>query len=320
MNDDSRKHYLAVAVLIRTKFFDSLREWFLWNKFIGVDHFYIVDNGCAPSLKDFFKNFAEDITFVSNDINPDHKKVQTLIYKDIYKKYKGDCQWMEFINDDEYIISPLEHSFLDFLKTIESKRGLEINWRLFGPEGWFVHEGREWHKNSFVLDRYKKYYIHRCVKTIINCTKVKEIVDGGCVHRLVSHGAVNCFGEQVEPFTETKKEYCRIIDDERPFSYSNRSQIEHPTFAINHYSLKSWEEVEYKLTERGFAQGESNLTSTPNDPTMYRCKKILKMLFQFTQQNNHLRGQKFDKFFFKKDTPRVREAFSDFFNSQKDKF
>ena len=100
---------------------------------------------------------------------------------------------------------------------------------------------------------------------------------------------VNCFGEEVEPFTETKKEWCRLIKDERTLSYSNRSQIEYPTFAINHYSLKSWEEIEYKLKERGFAQGERDLKSLGKDSTMYRCEKILKMLFQFTQQNNHLR-------------------------------
>ena len=320
MDTSSPKHYLSVAVLIKTKFFDSLKEWFLWNKFIGVDHFYMVDNGCEPSLEDFFKNFSEDITFVPNNVIDSSYKVQSLIYQDIYKKYKNESKWMAFIDDDEYIISPLEYSFLDFLKTIEDKRGLEINWRLFSPEGWWAHEGREWHNKTFILDRYKKYYAHRCVKTIINCTKVEEIETGGAVHRLVSHGAVNCFGEQVEPFTETKKEWCRLIKDERTLSYSNRSQIEYPTFAINHYSLKSWEEIEYKLKERGFAQGERDLKSLGKDSTMYRCEKILKMLFQFTQQNNHLRRNEFNKFFFKKETAKTREEFLDFFNSQKHRF
>ena len=128
---------------------------------------------------------------------------------------------------------------------------------------------------------------------------------------------VNCFGEEVEPFTETKKEWCRLIKDERTLSYSNRSQIEYPTFAINHYSLKSWEEIEYKLKERGFAQGERDLKSLGKDSTMYRCEKILKMLFQFTQQNNHLRKNEFNRFFFKKETAKTRGEFLDFFNSQK---
>ena len=314
------KYYLSATVLIKTKFFDSLKEWFLWNKFIGVEHFYIVDNGCKPSLKDFFKNFSEDITFVPNDVIDSSYKVQSLIYQDIYKKYKNESKWMAFIDDDEYIISPLEYSFLDFLKTIEDKRSLEINWRLFGPEGWFVHEGRKWHERTLLLDRYKKYSAHRCVKSIVNCTKLNEIETGGAVHRLASHGAVNCFGEEVEPFTETKKEYCRIINDQRTLSYSNRSQIEHPTFAINHYSLKSWEEIEYKLRERGFAQGERDLKSLGKDSTMYRCEKILKMLFQFTQQNNRLRKNQFGNFLFKKHTPKLRLEFMSYFNKYKELF
>ena len=314
------KYYLSATVLIKTKFFDSLKEWFLWNKFIGVEHFYIVDNGCKPSLKDFFKNFSKDITFVPDNVIGSSYEVQSLIYQDIYKEYKNESKWMAFIDDDEYIISPLEYSFLDFLKTIEDKRCLELNWRLFGPEGWFVHEGRKWHKRTFLLDRYKQYSTHRCVKSIVNCTKLNEIETGGGVHRLVSHGAVNCFGEQVEPFSQTKKEYCRLIDGQRSLNYSDRSEIKNPTFVINHYSLKSWQEIEYKLKERGFAQGERNLKSLGKNFSMYRCEKILKMLFQFTQQNNHLRKNQFGNFFFKKHTPKLRLEFASYFNKYKELF
>ena len=69
-----------------------------------------------------------------------------------------------------------------------------------------------------------------------------------------------------------------------------------------------------------YSKIERDLKSLGKDSTMYRCEKILKMLFQFTQQNNHLRKGYFNKFHFKQEIAKTREEFLNFFSSQKHKF
>ena len=134
------KYYLSAALTIRTKWFDSLKEWFLWNKFIGVEHFYIVDDNKDKALKDFFKNFSDQITFI-DDINTDESIPQRELFRIIYDRHRTESHWIAFIDDDEYIMSLQGLTFVNFLKSIEDKRGVELTSRFFGPHGYHKHEG-----------------------------------------------------------------------------------------------------------------------------------------------------------------------------------
>lgn len=312
------KYYLSAALTIRTKWFDSLKEWFLWNKFIGVEHFYIVDDNKDKPLKDFFKNFSDQITFI-DDISTDESIPQRELFQIIYDRHRTESHWMAFIDDDEYIMSLQDLTFINFLKSIEDQRGVELTSRFFGPHGYHKHEGLKCHENNLILDRYWLYESKPTIKTVVNCKTAESLDTGGSVHRLVSGGAVDCFGGSIEPFEEAKKS--GNWEEKGFISWSdkivnNTGRIHNPRFVINHYSLKSMDEIEYKLLDRGYAEGER----VCDDAIIYRTHKLLKQLFATTKHINQNHKGNFNNFYFKSCLPNVRLEFKKYYDSHKDKF
>tara|TARA_R100000742_G_C4255962_1_gene73867 strand:+ start:103 stop:1026 length:924 start_codon:yes stop_codon:yes gene_type:complete len=306
------KYYLSAALTIKTKWFDSLKEWFLWNKFIGVEHFYIVDDNKGKPLGDFFRNFSSDITFIE-DVEADSNIPQRDLFKKIYNEYGHESHWLAFIDDDEYIMSLQELSFLSFLKSVENKSGVELASRFFGPHGYKKHEGLKCHENNLTLDRYWLYESKPIVKTIVNSRMVERLSDGGSVHRLLSEGAIDCFGNPVESLSETQISNDWGFDDK---VVNNAGRVHNPRFVINHYGLRSLEEIEYKLFERGFAEGER----ISDEGVTYRAHKLLKQLFSTTKHNNLNHKGDFNYFYFKSCLPTVRLEFKRYCEDHKDKF
>ena len=306
------KYYLSAALTIKTKWFDSLKEWFLWNKFIGVEHFYIIDDNKGKPLRDFFRNFSSDITFIE-DVEVDSNIPQRDLFKKIYNEYGHESHWLAFIDDDEYIMSLQELNFLSFLKSVENKNGVELASRFFGPHGYKKHEGLKCYENTLILDRYWLYESSPLLKTIVNSRIVESLSDGGSVHRLLSEGAIDCFGDQVEPISGTQ------ISNDWGFGakvVNDAGRVHNPRFVINHYGLRSLEEIEYKLLERGFAEGERIL----DGGMTYRARKLLKQLFSMTKYNNLSHRGNFNHFYFKSCLPNTRSEFLDYYNKNRNKF
>jgi len=305
------KYYLSAALTIRTKWFDSLKEWFLWNKFIGVEHFYIVDNNKDKPLKDFFKNFSDQITFI-DDINTDESIPQRELFQIIYNRHRGESHWMAFIDDDEYIMSLQDLTFVNFLKSNEDQRGVELTSRFFGPHGYHKHEGLKCHENNLILDRYWLYESKPIVKSIVNSKIVSSLAEGCGPHRLVPSGVIDCFGNDVEPIEDTVVSSKWGITDK---IVNNQGAIHNPRFIINHYGLKSLEEIEYKLFERG-----AFMEKTSENRLLYRTNQLIQQLFSITKSINQNHKGNFNNFYFKSCLPDVRLEFKQYCEDHKDKF
>jgi hypothetical protein len=305
------KYYLSVALLIKTKWFDSLKEWFLWNKFIGVEHFYIVDDNKDESLKHFFKNFSDQITFI-DDIKTDQSASQRELFQIIYDRHGPESHWIAFIDDDEYIMSLQDLTFVNFLKSIENKKAVELNSRFFGPHGYHKHEGLKCHENNLILDRYWLYESKPIVKSIVNSKIVSSLAEGRGPHRLVPNGAIDCFGNDVDSIENTVVSPKWGIADK---IVNNQGAIHNPRFVINHYGLKSLEEMEYKLFERG-----AIMERTSENRLLYRTYQLIQQLFSTTKSVNQNHKVNFNNFYFKSSLPNVRLEFKQYVEDHKDKF
>ena len=305
------KHYLAVAACIKTNFPENIIQWYLWNKFIGVDHFYIVDDGSDIPVCDILKDHLDDVTILRNVSD----KSQYGLYTELYKKYKSECHWMAFIDDDEFIyMSKIEtgdrDAFTQFLKTIEHKNCLELQWRQFGPEG---RQKQEDYKTKLILSTFRYWRPCHFVKSIVNCAQVVHLDHTNRnVHRLVHTGAVNCFGQDIPAWEDTKQTSSDFLEKERKNTHHD-IYYEAPV-SIHHYSIKSLEELTYKLYNRGFKQGEymaEHNTVPEETPLKYRCEKLVKQLLPFTNPRLMVGGY-FPSFVFRK---KIKTRFLEFCKS-----
>ena len=268
-------NYLAIAACIRTNFKYSTLQWFLWNKFIGVDHFYLIDNNSEVPLEEIFEDFPDDVTIIKQP-----EKVQQMdMYNDLYVKYKSNCTWMAFLDDDEFLFNYASKSLniKDFLKKYEHEAGIELQWNFFAANS--IRKELVF-KNVMILDAFRAYYPESSVKSIVNCINGPEKFTGD-IHRVLrdieskiylESTPVNCFGDKVSP---------NSWHDRHP------ELLERQPVSIHHYSLSSLERIQYKLLNRGFIGGELR-EETKEDQILYRCNKIVKLLWKFSSSHQAL--------------------------------
>ena len=266
------KHYLTACLIIKTNFIVDALHWISWHKYIGVEHFYILDDGCSVPLKDVLADYSDVITYIDDD-PADHIGCgeqyyewsrQINIYNRVLSMYGSDATWMCFIDDDEYIFPYNDIPLKEFLSKHEDKSGLEIPRRNFGPQGHCVPTV------NHPIAHYKYYMDNSNVKSILNCSLSNEIFN---IHRTCDpHTSVNVFGNKTiwpeglvprsgnEVWTKTG-----YINGKR---YSGESFRHHDPawmydlypITIHHFFVRSSAHIQDRLFNRGSLTGMPRTT------------------------------------------------------------
>lgn len=293
------KYYLSALTCIDTMWKRDVVEWFLWNKFIGVEHFYIFDDQSEIPVEKILSDYIEDVTIIKLKDSKNIK--QSELQEIVYDNYKDQTEWMAFIDDDEYIFPNTDLSFPNFLRGLPDASCVELQWRYFSPQ-LMIYPLTEAMR---IIDNYKTYHHTPRIKSIVNTKKVStEELTPNNVHRLCESNVFNCLGEKTDSYTEGPNGVTRWG------ACTTDKVIEDGLFHINHYSIKSAAHLVHKF-KRGFKQSEFNNSYAPNSVTVEekRLMKIIKILMQYTDEDVYKNFKKFD---FKRDRPELRNEYIDF--------
>ncbi len=157
---------------------EYLREWVSFHKAIGVDIIYLYDNDSTDNMLDTVQDYIEE-GFIK--IETIHGRVKQLdAYNDAIRKYSAECEYMAFIDCDEYLV-PTEISetinvkgYLDDLfHSSVIAGGVGINWRLFGSSGYTAKPDGLCIDN-FIWRSETSFKENRHIKTICKPKCVKE--------------------------------------------------------------------------------------------------------------------------------------------------
>ena len=133
-----QKYELAVCALFKNEA-DHLKEWIEYHKIVGVEHFYLYDNGSTDEYMKVLKPYIKE-------------KVVTLVrWPDLVKKEEGKkltdwvlstqipayenaivfhakrrAKWLVFLDVEEFIVPEKEDSILKILKKHYSEAALAI--------------------------------------------------------------------------------------------------------------------------------------------------------------------------------------------------
>jgi cellulose synthase/poly-beta-1,6-N-acetylglucosamine synthase-like glycosyltransferase len=109
-------------------------EWIEYHLKIGVTQFYIYNNGSQIPLTTSLKKYI-DLGVVTPEVI-EGVGVQTKAHAHCLEKYGSQCQWIAFIDADEFLVpKTLTGSLPDFLTAYEPYGGLAVNWLVFGSNG-----------------------------------------------------------------------------------------------------------------------------------------------------------------------------------------
>ena len=147
------KYELAFVIIIKNGA-PYMREWIDYHRLAGVDHFYFYDNDSTDNLKEVLQPYIA--VGVVDYAKMPGQRPQCAAYNDAVKKYRFDCRYMGFYDDDEFVkptnpdrsIKDVLHEVLD---NLPQAAGLTTNGYSFGSSG---HEKADY--GTDVIERFKK--------------------------------------------------------------------------------------------------------------------------------------------------------------------
>lgn len=224
--------YLSLCAIVKDES-EYLPEWLEYHKLLGVDRFYIYDNGSAVSIRKTLEKDVASGRVIVFDF-PGHG-MQTEAYLNCAQRLRGTCNWIGFVDVDEFICLKRGEDLREFMRQFQLYGGLAINWQTFGPAGHQVRQ-KGLQIENFVMKGPADFDWNQHVKTIARPECVYMFPN--CHYAAYSAGwmCVNERGAGVPgPFS-------------RPISVD--------AIQVNHYFTRSREEYLEKMA-RGAGDGTS---------------------------------------------------------------
>ena len=214
-------HRLGIAAIVKNEE-PYIEEWVRYHHLIGVDRFYIFDNGSTDRTLAILRCLADEYSLELIDF-PGAKQ-QIPAYNYAIRYFKEECKYLAFIDADEFIVFRGDDLFGFVDNIIQSGKrigGLAVNWRMFGSSG---HETKP---DGLVIENYL-YHAN----------------PGGpgndCVKNIVNPRAVYRYNH---PHYPTYYPFLHSVDENGRIVKEWRNEIgETGKIQINHYFTKSKEE------------------------------------------------------------------------------
>ena len=231
----------AIGAIVKNEA-SSILEWVAYHRVIGIDHFFIADNGSQDGTLQILKGLEQQgLLTVFRFPTLGSQAPQLLAYKKILKLAKKDYCAVAFIDADEYLV-PMDGS--DSIRVYLTKwfinpenSAVALNWACFGSGGQLFK------KPGLVIERFtlrfsQKRNHNRHYKTIVRPDRVESFYNPHMV-KLISGNYINVLENELIPHPKQQ------------FGLSSES-IWQPV-RINHYVTKSLEEFLVRKSPAGSA-------------------------------------------------------------------
>ncbi len=205
-----------------------LEEWIEYHRLVGVDKFYIFDNGSTDNTKEILRKYIDD-GIVELEYFPGKGKQLDMYYAGL-KKCRNKAKYVGFIDLDEFVVPTDESKTLvevldDRFSHFKNMAVLSINWLVFGSSG---HKLRP---EGLVIDNYlnRAEYdsaTNRLLKFIANPRLIKGCITSmhfaylrnGRLKQLNEHGIEidspwNDYPNNTYDYIRVNHYYCKSEED-----------------------------------------------------------------------------------------------------------
>lgn len=244
------KYELAIVAILKNEA-PYIKEWIDYHLLAGVDHFYLYDNDSEDNLKEVLQPYI-DKKIVTYKFYPG-KCNQLPSYNEAINDYKFDCQYLAFIDGDEFIFPKQNQSIVEVINEClsqnENAKGLAINWQIFGSP------------NQDKAD-YSRGVIERFKYRASSDEGKGQNNNNSHIKTIANPRYVNLYFENPHTCRYFNGKYAISSDGEIVPNAFNPS-IATDKIVINHYAKKSREEFEKKV-QRGNADRPDNVYTMKN--------------------------------------------------------
>jgi len=199
-----------------------LAEWIEFHRLVGVERFFLYDNGSRDDHLEVLGPYLEEGTVVLHDQSVFFR--QAGAYAHCLTEHGSHARWIAFIDTDEFLFAPTGRPLPEVLAAFEQFPGVGVYRVTFGTSG---HRTRP---DGLVTETYVlKFRVESSVKSIVDPSRVERQRNA---HSFLYHGGALAVDENREPI-------------EGWFLEEPTSEL----LRINHYVTKSEAEFAQKLTK-----------------------------------------------------------------------
>ena len=130
---EPKKYKVSICAIFKNEAL-YLREWIEYHKIVGVEHFYLYNNNSEDDYQTVLAPYIADGTVTLTQWPQNQAQMQC--YYDGIERFKGETEWLTFLDIDEFIVPNTTDNIYDFLKPFQKKRPVVIAyWKMFGTSG-----------------------------------------------------------------------------------------------------------------------------------------------------------------------------------------
>ena len=160
--------YLSLCLICKDEN-DYLFEWLDYHILMGVDFFYIYDNGSQISLRETLIVYIERGWVTVVDIQGE--AMQLFAYDHCLQTFGAKTFWLGFIDTDEFLIPKTTLDLKELLKDYETYGGLAVSSLFFGSNGHQEHP-EEGQIASYTRRTHETFKENELVKSIVQPSRV----------------------------------------------------------------------------------------------------------------------------------------------------
>jgi hypothetical protein len=223
VTSEPERVYLAVCALYRDDA-PYLAEWIEFHRLVGVERFFLYDNGSLDEHRSVLRPDLESGTVILHEWPGSFPEAQMRASEHCIASYRDAARWIAFLDVDEFLFSPASGSLPEALAPYERHPAVGVNWAMYGTSG--HREKPEGLVTESYLDRTDSAHQNRRFKSIVDPARVAGTRPN--VHRF--------------ELTEGQ-----LVDElERPIHGARTETVSFERLRINHYWTKSEQEARRK--------------------------------------------------------------------------
>jgi hypothetical protein len=111
-----------------------LREWIEFHRLVGVERFFLYDNGSTDDHLEVLGPYIDDgiVTLREWKASP---LVQRTVFDHTLQAHREDARWIAFLDLDEFLFSPTDASVAELLREYERWPAVGVSWAMFSHSG-----------------------------------------------------------------------------------------------------------------------------------------------------------------------------------------
>lgn len=114
-----------------------LHEWVAFHHLVGFSRFYVYAHNCTDASGAVLGRLAQAYDLKAFALNTDENQVQLKAYQHAYENFGHECDWLAFIDGDEFLFPTAASSIGDALAEYDHQRtsAIGVYWVCFGSSG-----------------------------------------------------------------------------------------------------------------------------------------------------------------------------------------